>query len=171
MLGIFRTNIFIPRVWKCMNIYRFPERLRQNQATPKEVKLKKKKSTSVLNIRTIVLKFQNNVMFLFYFMFTVQSFLNSVWLSVSTWKFVAELKSINIILFSYCFFSMYGVKIFCPNKLTQQKPSFCRSLFSYLDLGFLISVTAIHKGPTIWLLRKGGGEGEGEEEVWVICFG
>ena len=96
-------------------------------------------------------------MFLFYFLFTVQSFLNSVWLSVSTWKFVAELKSINIILFSYCFFSMYGVKIFCPNKLTQQKPSFCRSLFSYLDLGFRISVTAIHKGPTIWLLRKGGG--------------
>ena len=39
-----------------MNIYRFPERLRQNQATPKDVKLKKKKSTSVLNIRTIVLK-------------------------------------------------------------------------------------------------------------------
>ena len=39
------------------NIYRFPERLRQNQATPKEVKLKKKKSTSALNISlTIVLK-------------------------------------------------------------------------------------------------------------------
>ena len=65
-----------------MNIYRFPERLRQNQATPKEVKLKKTKSTSVLNIRTIVLKFQNNVMFLFYFLFTIQSFLISVWLKL-----------------------------------------------------------------------------------------
>ena len=67
-------------------------------------------------------------MFLFYFLFTVQSFLISVWLKLLSAfqpeNFVTELSSINIILFSYCFFSMYGVKMFLSEQIDATEINF-----------------------------------------------
>ena len=55
---------------------------------------------------------------------------------------------------------MYGVKMFLSEQIDATEINFLQEPI------LVFSVTATHKGPTIWLLKGGGGGG-----VWVIWFG